>query len=248
MAEQLARYWIPRLKRGDDALNQSNQSTEGVLYRLATEWDAPQGHEQSRPKLLASVGIPRDGDAGNERAVNQTEEIIPKRGQHRAAGIKDLVVGRGTPRNRRDDCLVLVCDVEVMESTKRVVPAGVWSQSPDHVNDIWRGPVYTSLFNSGLEVFKLVCEWKVNSLGIAAVQFHKPDRQEIQGGPKIVDCITDDRGQFTWRIFTDLEDKAEMGPVGIFFDGHHDGIPFPIGLHGLVELLDVCFRPLNLES
>jgi hypothetical protein len=140
---------------------------------------------------------------------------------------------------------MFIADVEVMDSTKRVIPSNVWLQRPDYINDFGRGTVYMSILNG---LFKISCgtaKREINVLPVPSIQRNEINGQIIKRGPEIMDGIAHDSSEFVRQSLSSSENYL-VWAVRLLLDHRGIWITRKETSDHRIEIRDMAIGPFNL--
>jgi hypothetical protein len=197
------------LKPVNDALNEFRELYKRWDNRLTLEnIDIAERYIKSGLQLLADLHIRGRGDDIDLRAiVHRADETILE-GYCNPALKGSCHVWYAAEKYDRQNQLVFVGYVEVMDGPERVIPSFVRFQTFDYLDDIWAGAVYLSLLNSLIKIVPFACEREINLLDVPPAEPNKIACQQIQGGSEVVNRVTDDQGNLIRKLFGNSDDPT----------------------------------------
>lgn len=143
----------------------------------------------------------------------------------------------------RNDALVFVEGVKLVEHPESGVPSLVWLQPMDEPLSFRTDGVYFSssvLFKS----FSATGDWEaVPDADLFAVRFHEFADGLVECGTKIVDGIASDCAQLDWQDFVNANADDILSGLRITLSDDLVGLCCHERLDGQLELLDVSFGP-----
>lgn len=145
----------------------------------------------------------------------------------------------------RNQCLVFVGNVQVMNGSEKVVPSLVRLQRSDYLDDIFSGSVYMSFSNHVLKAINIVPEGEIDLIGTFTSTPHQFGCQQVKGRSQIMDYITNDSSERLRNLVPDAERPEVVRGVGfLLYDNAIRFRPYVVD-DFVVKLNDVLFGPIN---
>jgi hypothetical protein len=236
-----------RLERLDDSLNQMRQVMERWDKRLERKGlNVSEGYLEGRMEFLIEFKTFNKGHVNDYRAILYRSDTVIDERHGDATVPKHGEVGSLAVGGCGDQGNVFVVNVEVMDGAKRNVASLVRLERAENINDIWGSPVYVSLFNGTLKGGVAGAKRKVNVINFASICANQVASQQIEGGAKIMDCISDDGRKVIGRRLLDSDGHRALTGMIATLNHNSVGIEFKVSGDLRVQLGDVAFGPINL--
>lgn len=101
---------------------------------------------------------------------------------------------------------VFIDDVQIMDSSQRVVPSAIRFQRSDLIDYSGRGSVYMSLLDFRFKVISRRAEGEVNVLSGLSVKGDKIDGEIVKRRAQVVDSIADNGCEPIWQFLLGAQD------------------------------------------
>jgi hypothetical protein len=146
--------------------------------------------------------------------------------------------------NGRDQ-LVFVGYVKVMDCAQQVVPTLVRLELSEEIDDIWSGPMYCSIDDGSLKVFRTRREGEMNTRYSAPVITHDIASEEIKCSTQIVNGVSDQKRPIFWRSVTTDHAQLNQSRLAMEVFDHSVRLFQPVGVRLPVEVRNVFLGPLD---
>lgn len=148
--------------------------------------------------------------------------------------------------SRSQNKVVLVAQVEKVDTVKRIIPARIRFERVYRSDDVFSGDLYLSIRNGATQPLCRAGKGEKNSLWSWSVIANHTVGKEIEGGFEIVNGIPDNQGEVFWDGFLGFDDKNTLGALWINFVHQHEGCISDECFNLPMQIVDVMFGPLNL--
>ena len=149
----------------------------------------------------------------------------------------------------RDDELVLVGQIEVVDGLKHLVPARIRLEFHYFSHDLFAGAIYMSTVNGGFQSVSRGAERELDlSLlsGCRAFVANQRKCEQVKGGTQVVDGIADDQGEATWDGYLVFDDIGNLAGLAVGAAVNPQGSLNRIGFRLPDKVINVMFGPFNL--
>lgn len=232
-------------KSTDNAISQINELFQRFENGLsAKRLPISERYFNNRVELLAEIEIRCGGSAYNALAVlNRTDSYFSDQQRLNSLGASNSEViqpGVGCDRNKGE---VLISYIKVMDGSERFIPTSVRFHCPYNGNDILPSPSYLSLNNGCLKFIGPGSEREIDAIGTTSRSPDKVARQQIKGGPQVMNDVSDVAGYVFGDFFFDSDNVVVLKRIPLNDD--FEWI-FPCKRDDFViEVTDVAFRSLD---
>ncbi len=150
-----------------------------------------------------------------------------------------------------DDELVLIGNVQGVDTIDEFVPARLRIERYDRFDDVFAGPMYLSACNGGAKAVFAYWLGREGILDVFGTYSQVPDHlpnNMIQRCPEIMNCVTDDQRELWWNGY--LGFQYGRGAVAIFHSNEDKFVRLlsQVGVNFPAEIVDVIFGPFGLQS
>ena len=161
------------------------------------------------------------------------------------------VIGESAAGFHSQQAPMLICDVEIVDGPKRVVPSGIRFYLLDERDNISSGSVYISTSNHVLKRLPVLAEREIDFFSLCTRLGHHFDGEQIQRGAKVMDSVTRDQtqGRLPPMQISDhlgFDQEAFSRLLGIIFEKHGKGLLFDESLNFGIKVADVMVGPADL--
>ena len=149
----------------------------------------------------------------------------------------------------RDDELVLVGQIEVVDGLEHLVPARIRLEFLYFLHDIFAGTIYMSAVNGGFQSVSRGAERELDlSLlsGCWAFVTNQRKCEQVKGGTQIVDGIANDQGETARDGYLVFDDIGNLVGLSVAAAVNPQGPLTRIGFRLPVKVINVIFGPFNL--
>jgi len=245
----LRQRWNDRLTVNNLAL--SKRYIEGKLNLVVRCTRVRNGHpEEVRAILQRELPIcrtesecPKTSHHFGELGSFFSSEAVLGGGSHIGQKINGIVAGP-----YRYDRLVLVEDVELMESPKRFIPSLVWFQALKDQPSSGRSPLYVFakvgfefLFGFPDDEMHMVV-----TLPTRIAASNNCNCEQVKTRPRVVNCITDDGAEILGNAFADFDLPNALSRCHVILDNDGIRLAGEEGLYPFGQFCDVGFGPFDL--
>ena len=232
-------------KSTDNAISQINELFQRFENGLsAKRLPISERYINDRIELLAELKIFCGGSTYNALAVMiRADAHFPNRKRTDYLTSRHFEVVQTDIRCHRNKREVLISYIKVMDGSEIFIPSSVRFHCPYNGNDILPSPSYLSLNNSCLKFIGPGSEREIDAIGTTS---HSPDkvaRQQIKGGPQVMNDVSDVAGYVFGDFFFDPDNVVVLKriPLNDYFEWI-----FPCKRDDLIiEVTDVAFRSLD---
>lgn len=241
---------VRRLKRVDDAVNKLLEIQQRMKNNLSLVGHPPlEIYLKGHFSIVLDVQISRVRDA-NVGTLYVTFSDNPNgvSVEHRASIVISAHAYESGCTYRWDQKPVLVQDVQFVKSAEGVILSRIWFYDvQDEVGDFFGGLPYRAAVKGGNKLLPGTAEGEFGVLAVlpGAIENNRADGN-IEGTSQVVDDITGAESKIVWHGFSQLELKAILTRLRVFFQTEIIEITVEERPDVTVKLLNVFFGPLNL--
>jgi hypothetical protein len=161
----------------------------------------------------------------------------------------DLISAHGLSVTHCDKELVLIGEVQRMEAVEFAICVSIRLERYDLIDDLFAGQLYLSrLYGSHKGLLVSVPEWELNGLGPRHLSSDQREHEEVQRGSEVVNCVASDQGDLVGDGLVALDGQASLLGLWSYANDRLEGLLRQKGFDLPVQVIDVMFGPLDLES
>ena len=199
-----------------------------------------------RLKILADFDVCCGGEAHKYQAIFYRADMQVIDGDKRAAGIKHLEILNSDVMSCRDESLMFVGNIEIVDSPKHFIPTLVRLQRPNYLNDIFSGAVYVPFFDATLKSVGTFTEGEIDICRITTIQLDKLRSQKIESGAQVVNGVTYDDSKIMRNLIPNPKGPEVIRGIRVLLDNNTVRFRFDVINDTVIKLNDVAFGPINL--
>ena len=235
-----------RLKRLHDSIHKLAQLMERWDNRLVFDKRLflSERYCEGHLELLTHLDILSSGQSYNCHVVFYPADPIVSKRQQDAIAACHGEVRDASKVNDGDEKFVFVCDVELVDRPKRLVPSFVRFEGSDYIDNIWGRTVYVSLLDHCPKVTPRTGKGEIDAVEIPAIEPNEITGQEIKRRSEVMNDVSDDSWQIVRNVFLNSDDQFDALHMRL---GHKfEGLFLLERGDYCLNLRDVAVGPLNL--
>lgn len=143
---------------------------------------------------------------------------------------------------------VLVDDIEVVDSSQRVIPSAIRFQRPNYIDDIRGGAMYMSVLNHAFKIIGCTTKGKLHAVRIPVVEHDQVGGQVVQRCAKVMNGVSQDSGEPIRQPLFDAKHDAVISGIRFTLYDSAIGVAVKELRDYEIEVRDVAIGPFGLKA